>query len=100
MITDLHVDYNYHPGASNVCAKDVCCRFDSGQARTPETKALKWGDYKCDLPSYTLDNMLDFINRLVRPDVVFWGGDSDVEIQEIGKVVRDEIHKNMKTVPN
>ena len=39
-------------------------------------KAGKWGDYKCDLNSLALDNMLSFIRNEIKPDVVIWGGDS------------------------
>jgi hypothetical protein len=31
MISDLHVDYNYYPGASNSCSDKVCCRLSNGQ---------------------------------------------------------------------
>jgi len=58
MISDLHIDYDYTPGASNDCGKPLCCRSDSGPAKTPETTAGKWGDYRCDLTSWTLDSLM------------------------------------------
>lgn len=76
LISDLHVDYSYTIGASNVCGKVACCRSDSGMGKTPETRAGKWGDYNCDLNERALDSMLEYIKNEIKPDAVLWGGDS------------------------
>ena len=58
------------------CGKPLCCRSDSGKPENPENAAGKWGDYRCDLNEKTLKNMLSFIKDAIKPDAVFWGGDS------------------------
>lgn len=63
-------------GSNNDCGKPLCCRSDSGKPVSEKHKAGKWGDYKCDLNSLALDNMLSYIKNEVKPDVVIWGGDS------------------------
>lgn len=76
MISDLHMDWDYLPGADNSCGKPLCCRSDSGLAPTAERAAGKWGDFKCDLNTLTLGNMLSHIKDNVKPDLVMWAGDS------------------------
>lgn len=76
MMSDLHIDYDYLEGASNDCGKPLCCRSDSGPGTSPKNTAGKWGDYRCDLNTIALDSLLSFIKDEVKPDVVFWGGDS------------------------
>lgn len=76
MIADLHVDFDYQEGMSNDCGKPLCCRSDSGKPKSPETTSGKWGDYNCDLSEKTLKNMMSFIKDGIKPDAVFWGGDS------------------------
>jgi len=49
MMSDLHMDWDYLPGADNSCGKPLCCRSDSGPAPTTERTAGKWGDFNCDL---------------------------------------------------
>jgi sphingomyelin phosphodiesterase len=38
--------------------------------------AREWGEYTCDLPEKTVDNLLDYIINEVKPDIVFWTGDN------------------------
>jgi sphingomyelin phosphodiesterase len=76
LISDLHMDWDYQEGMSNVCGRPVCCRSDSGHPKSPEMFAGKWGDYQCDPPKRTIQHMLDHISNEVKPDAVFWGGDS------------------------
>jgi len=75
-ISDLHIDYGYTAGASNDCGRPLCCRGDSGKPTDPSQAAGKWGDFKCDLNSITLDSMLAHIKNVIKPDLVLWGGDS------------------------
>lgn len=75
-ISDLHIDYEYTVGATNDCGRPLCCRTDSGKPVKPEDAAQKWGDFKCDLNSITLDSMLSHIKNVIKPDLVLWGGDS------------------------
>ena len=76
MITDLHIDYDYQPGMDNSCGRPLCCRSDSGPAPTAERTSGKWGDFKCDLNRITLKSMLSEIKNEIKPDMVFWAGDS------------------------
>ena len=76
LMSDIHVDYDYTEGASNTCDKPLCCRSDSGNAKDASTFSGKWGDYNCDIPAITLENMLSFIKNEIQPDAVLWGGDS------------------------
>lgn len=75
-MSDLHVDFDYQEGMSNDCGKPLCCRSDSGLPEDPKNAAGKWGDKNCDLNQRTLHNMLSFIKDGIKPDAVFWGGDS------------------------
>lgn len=72
----MHLDFDYTPGMSNDCGKPLCCRSDSGFPKSDGETAQKWGDYKCDTNTLTLNNMLQFISDEIKPDAVFWGGDS------------------------
>lgn len=74
-MSDLHIDYDYTPGMSNVCTRPICCRTESGVPTNSSNAAGKWGDYKCDLNERM---MLDFFAHLrtMNPDAVIWAGDS------------------------
>ena len=75
-MSDLHLDYDYTPGMSNMCGKPLCCRSDSGLPSNINETAGLWGDRRCDTPLKTLNSMLKFIREDVKPDLIFWGGDS------------------------
>lgn len=76
LVSDFHMDWDYTPGMNNDCHMPVCCRSDSGLPETPDKAAGKWGDYQCDIPSITLNNLFSHLSNDVKPDAVFWGGDS------------------------
>jgi sphingomyelin phosphodiesterase len=76
LISDLHTDFGYVPGNSNNCGKPLCCRVDSGPPKDSTEVAGKWGDYACDIPPWTLENMLSYVNENIDPDAVLWLGDS------------------------
>ena len=76
LFSDFHVDYDSVPGSSAVCDKPICCRSDSGSPSSPDLAAGKWGDERCDLPERTMNNMLDYIHKVIQPDAALWGGDS------------------------
>jgi hypothetical protein len=63
LMSDIHIDYDYTPGADNDCGMPLCCRSDSGLAPTKERAAGKWGDYRCDMNSLTLASMFDYISN-------------------------------------
>ena len=76
IISDLHVEFDYLPGSSNKCGDILCCRSRSGAPKSQEDVAGFWGDYRCDIPVYTLESMLGQIRDQIKPDAVFWLGDS------------------------
>jgi len=76
MISDIHMDYDYTPGMDTKCPKPLCCRSDSGVAPSPDRAAGKWGDFECDTTTHTLKSLFAEITDNIKPDVVFWGGDS------------------------
>jgi sphingomyelin phosphodiesterase len=77
MMSDLHIDFDYTPGKSNVCGETVCCRSTTIDPVKPEDAAGYWGDFShCDLPKRTLENFLTYVKNEIKPDVVIWTGDS------------------------
>lgn len=53
-----------------------CCNPDSiSSLNNSDSSAREWGEYKCDTPTNTFDNVLDQIVSL-NPDVLFWTGDN------------------------
>ena len=76
-ISDTHMDFEYKIGAKVKCGGVVCCREESGmELEFGESGAREWGEYECDPPKKTFDNMLDYIVTTVKPDVLFWTGDN------------------------
>ena len=76
LITDLHMDWDYTEGMNSDCGKPLCCRHDSGLPKYVNFAAGKWGDFQCDPPPRTVENLLTHIKNEIKPDAVFWGGDS------------------------
>jgi sphingomyelin phosphodiesterase len=76
LVTDIHVNYDYTAGVSNNCGKPSCCKPDSGPPISIEESSGKWGDKRCDASPQVVDNMMDYISEIVKPDFFFWGGDS------------------------
>eukprot|EP00698_Gefionella_okellyi_P022364 TRINITY_DN7403_c0_g1_i1.p1 TRINITY_DN7403_c0_g1~~TRINITY_DN7403_c0_g1_i1.p1 ORF type:complete len:572 (-),score=106.93 TRINITY_DN7403_c0_g1_i1:145-1860(-) len=73
-VTDMHYDPYYQPGSYADCGDIVCCRADDVNGTR---KAGYWGDYHCDLPQHTLENLLQHIASLdPKPDFVVWTGDN------------------------
>ena len=80
-ITDLHIDFYYKEGAANECNFPICCRDNGPELLEVEgaSKAGKWGDYKCDIPTRTLKNMFDFIANnqdTLKTSFITWVGDN------------------------
>ena len=58
-ISDLHIDLEYAVGSATSCNMPLCCRQDY-----PGTgSAGQWGDYNCDLPTWTLNAGLDALSQ-------------------------------------
>jgi len=60
-LTDVHIDLSYMEGAEAACGLPMCCMNTSGLAASEETAAGYWGDYRCDVPMWTIQNMLENI---------------------------------------
>ena len=99
-ISDLHIDFAYKEGAANECNFPICCR-DNGPGHVEFTdsatagKAGKWGDYKCDIPTTTLESMFNFIadnQDELKTDFITWAGDNSGH--NVWDNTNDEITKN------
>ena len=42
----------------NKCDKPVCCTMFEGKSTDPATAAGPFGDYHCDLPEWTFDEII------------------------------------------
>ena len=90
-LTDFHWDPKYRPGLSNKCGEPLCCREGNEQgiffssmkyypsqilpiawlsklspslcvcAGNGSTAAGYWGDYNCDVPFHTLENLFQYL---------------------------------------
>jgi sphingomyelin phosphodiesterase len=75
-LSDIHLDLEYKVGANPDCGDFLCCRDTTGGFKMLESGAAVWGDYECDTPEKTLDNLLDYVVNEVKPDAIFWTGDN------------------------
>jgi hypothetical protein len=80
-LSDPHIDFYYLEGAPSQCDYPICCR-DNGPDMTTlpgSTPAGKWGDFNCDIPQITLENMWKFIGEnqdSLKTDFITWVGDN------------------------
>lgn len=77
-LSDLHFDLNYKPGAEAKCRDPVCCQADS--LRNPRRRIKKpagyWGTIAaCDIPYWTIENMLKHISQTEILDYIILSGD-------------------------
>ena len=75
-ITDIHLDLKYAAGSNNQCRSPICCRSEYGFPREERRKAGPLGDYHCDVPMDTVVTMGEYIKEEIKPDVIFWTGDT------------------------
>ncbi|KAJ1363535.1 hypothetical protein KIN20_023422 [Parelaphostrongylus tenuis] len=72
-LTDLHTDFDYNPSSEADCNSPVCCRERAGN---PSISAGYWGTIgKCDIPYWTVKNMLEHINASYKIDYIMLSGD-------------------------
>ncbi|EAR82947.2 ser/thr phosphatase family protein (macronuclear) [Tetrahymena thermophila SB210] len=77
--TDLHTDLEYEVGSLADCDQPFCCRPESGDAPSDESKQAKyWGsNAKCDLPLRTVEALLiDSKTKGGDIDMIVWTGDN------------------------
>ncbi|CDW73013.1 ser thr protein phosphatase family protein [Stylonychia lemnae] len=84
-LTDLHLDLEYTVGAVNECQRVICCRKAYGMAESDSRKAGLFGDYQCNSPKNLIQNMADYINNVIKPDVILWTGDNTPHTEEDGQ---------------
>jgi len=76
-IADVHLSRTYLPGSLSVCEEPLCCMESTGMAGEGEPSARYWGDYHCDLPIHTFENMMEHIAHTHSDiDYVIFTGDS------------------------
>ncbi|TRY79928.1 hypothetical protein TCAL_07064 [Tigriopus californicus] len=108
-LSDPHVQRDYQIGANAECGEPVCCARINGYPVNRKLAADKLGDYRCDLPPWTLDAFMNEI-RQRHPDIdyIFVTGDypaHDVWRQnrtgnlESTKVVVNVIQKHFPNTP-
>ena len=99
VLTDIHTDKKYLPGSKvKDCEKILCCRDDSGMATGSEQAAGKWGTADCDLPWRVFESSLSYIKDVIKPDGVFWLGDSVPH--DLGDLTGDDIANQIKEIAN
>jgi len=79
VLNDAHVDFLYKEGANAICTGSTCCRDkeDLSQKSSNFVAAGKWGHVgRCGLPIRTLDNFLNLTLEKIKPDLIFWLGDT------------------------
>ncbi|TNN79008.1 Sphingomyelin phosphodiesterase [Liparis tanakae] len=104
-LTDVHWDKEYLAGSSGDCRDPLCCRQDSGVPSWRQREAGYWGTYsKCDLPLWTVENLLENAARDGPWDWVYWTGDipahdvwSQTRTQQLSEltVISRLIHKHL-----
>lgn len=66
----------YDVGSAADCKEPLCCRNNSGSPNLSRRKAGHWGTYgKCDLPLWTVENLLENAAKAGPWDWVYWTGD-------------------------
>lgn len=77
-LSDIHIDFEYQPGAIADCDQPLCCRNSSTLKRGSNSHATAgyWGDYRnCDIPVWTVESMFEHIAMNEQFDFIYWTGD-------------------------
>uniref|UniRef100_A0A3Q0S525 Sphingomyelin phosphodiesterase n=1 Tax=Amphilophus citrinellus TaxID=61819 RepID=A0A3Q0S525_AMPCI len=112
-LTDIHWDKEYNVGSVADCKEPLCCRKDSGSASWRRRKAGHWGTYgKCDLPLWTVENLLETVAKAGTWDWVYWTGDIPahnvwsqtreqqlLELTVISKLIHKHLGPNVTVYP-
>lgn len=62
-LTDIHLDLSYTVGTNTDCGRPMCCSNDTEMAPSEDLAAGYWGSYSCDVPTWTLEDMLNHIKE-------------------------------------
>ncbi|XP_026274503.1 sphingomyelin phosphodiesterase [Frankliniella occidentalis] len=79
-ITDYHWDTTYNPEGTIRCGEPTCCRRAQGDAKRPEDRAGKWGNYRaCDIPWETVEDFIKHTQEKYladgKVDLIYFTGD-------------------------
>nr|CAB3266404.1 sphingomyelin phosphodiesterase 1 [Phallusia mammillata] len=75
-ISDLHIDLMYEPGSAINCDDPLCCRKGQQVSKKEAGNASYWGSYGyCDVPYWTVENMLSTAAKTQKYDYILWTGD-------------------------
>lgn len=77
-ITDIHVDLAYKPGYNMYCKEPDCCRDNHSKEKVKQfSPAGYWGSLAvCNIPLWTIDQMVRFIKNNLSVDLAIWTGDN------------------------
>lgn len=76
-IADPHVDLLYKEGSNAFCNEPLCCREADGIPADKTKSAQHWGTYaKCDIPTRTFEQFLNFTSHHFDIDMIVWTGDN------------------------
>ena len=96
-ISDLHMDFLYKEGTLADCVGYLCCREEVGYPTGDQTPAGEWGMYtSCDMPQKTIQNMLDFINTEINPEMLIWTGDNNAH--NVWENTQEEVTEYMNVI--
>lgn len=107
-LSDTHYDPLYKQNSIADCNEPLCCHAESARKfMGPLKLAGQWGEYMCDTPLQTLENMLQHI-QLTHPDIdfIYWTGDlpaHDLWIQTKQsnlQILNDTVQLVLKYFPN
>ena len=62
-ISDVHLDLSYKVGTDVDCGMPMCCMNFTEMANDTSKGAGYWGEYYCDTPVWTFENMLSQIKE-------------------------------------
>lgn len=98
-LSDIHLDSKYLVGALTDCPLPLCCRAETGMGTNANNSAGEWGDYHCDPPLYTVENLFQFIAALdPAPDFILYTGDDPAH--DIWEQSREDNLASITTISN
>ena len=62
-ISDVHLDLSYKVGTNVDCGMPMCCMNFTEMANETSKGAGYWGEYYCDTPVWTFEDMLSQIKE-------------------------------------
>ena len=74
-LSDVHINLEYTEGLNAGCGEPLCCHPLNNTTRPV---AGYWGDYGCDLPLSTANNLVEHLSQHKDEfDWIYWTGDSN-----------------------